>query len=241
MGRRFGSTESKIIVPLFDARRYGPLQGGPSVEPCSRVAVFSRNGATKPLSHNAMRTIVRCALLAPALAFGVPAVRAEDSPDQKTAPASPPPNDSSPAPVAAPPAKPVPPFLAKAKPPPAAPAHPAGATGNSGDDSAKKPVTNPEFSTAIRRSFPFAPSAASAAETAQADEGLPVVDLKPFHVATSRIVERAAKGMEERREQEREKAFNAKDGGRFGKIGPAEIGLKFDPKHKGWDILSIPW
>lgn len=189
-----------------------------------------------------MRTIVRCALLAPALAFGLPAVRAEEPPDQKTAPAASPPNDPNPAraQVSVPSAKPIPPFLAKAKPPlPAVVAQPAA--GGRGDDLTKKPSTNPEFSSSIQRSFPYAPSPESAADTTQADDALPVVDMKPFHVATSRIVDRAAKGMEERRQQEREKAFNAKDGGRFGKIGPAEIGLKYNLQHKGWDILSIPW
>jgi hypothetical protein len=198
----------------------------------------------KPLSHNAMRTIVRCAIFAPALAFGLPSIHGEDQPKPTAAPATPPRKDPSPTPTSPPTAKSIPPFLAQPK--PASPAdspHPAPAvsTGISPADPAKKPPTNPEFSSSIRHSFPYVASAEATADAAQADETLPVIDMKPFHVATSRITDRVTKGLEERRQQELEKRFSLKNGGRFGKIGPAEIELKFDPKHKGWDLLNIPW
>jgi hypothetical protein len=197
----------------------------------------------KPLSHNAMRTIVRCAMLAPALAFGLPGGRAEDRPEQKTAPALPPENDPAHAPASSQPAKTIPLFLARTRHEPvtSAPAHALATGPANSEEAARKPPANPEVSASIRHSFPYVPSVEPVADEPKVDPTLPVIEMKPFHVATGRIVERVTKGMEERRQKELEKAFNVKDGGRFGKIGPAEIGLKFDPKHKGWDILSIPW
>jgi len=65
--------------------------------------------------------------------------------------------------------------------------------------------------------------------------------MKPFHVTgtvDAKSVDRAMAGKELKL---KEAAFNFKEGGTIMKIGPAELKLKYDSQHKGWDILKLPW
>ncbi|HVT82376.1 MAG TPA: hypothetical protein VHM90_17160 [Phycisphaerae bacterium] len=186
-------------------------------------------------------------MLGPALAFGLLGAYAEEKPASAVNPAS----DAAQTPARPTPANPnaPPPSPDEGRqpfllPPPVSATDssvPRAAAGSSSAaDKANTVSANPEFFSVIKRAFPYVPPPQT--EEATVDAGTsPAVEMKPFHVATSRITERVTKAFEERRQKQLEEAFNVKDGGRIGKIGPAAVGLKYNPQHKGWDILSIPW
>lgn len=65
--------------------------------------------------------------------------------------------------------------------------------------------------------------------------------MKPFHVTGAFGVKGVDRAMADKELKLKEAAFNFKDGGTIMKIGPAELKLKYDSQHKGWDILKMLW
>ena len=90
----------------------------------------------------------------------------------------------------------------------------------------------------IQRAFPYAPPAEAMAAITPPNSD--IVEMKPFHVTGTNIAERAERGMEEKAQKLKDEAFKFKEGGTIKRFGDrAELQLKYNPLHKGWDIFDI--
>lgn len=189
-----------------------------------------------------MRAIAWCsAILTASLALGLLTSRAEEKP--APAPAS----NLAPA-LAASPVNPPPPFLSEEgkrkflSVPPLPSAKPSvGAATDVATGKLIPSSVSPEISSVIKLAFPYAPPAPSteaAAGAAAPDSD--VVEMKPFHVTGT--LEGADRAMGEKERKVKDEAFTFKDGGTIMKLGNRiELKFKYNPLHKGWDILDIPW
>ena len=93
----------------------------------------------------------------------------------------------------------------------------------------------------IRQAFPYAPPAPLAGGIASAmPSDRDVVEMKPFHVTGT--FEGVDRTIGEKAQKAKDEAFNFKDGGTIMKLGDrTELKFKYNPLHKGWDILNILW